>query len=115
MGAAGLGHLDAETFLVRTPPPPNATPPPERETVTSLFCKVIFFALGCVPHVSHTQVLVLLSHHFKSVTCVYSVIFSLLRRCTRCRVPLSDPRCFLPVTVYGTTHARLVHMCWPLF
>ena len=25
-----------------------------------------------------------------------------------------DPRCFLPVTVYGTTHAHLVHMCWPL-
>ena len=23
-------------------------------------------------------------------------------------------RCFLPVTVYGTTHAHLVHMCWPL-
>ena len=25
-----------------------------------------------------------------------------------------DPRFFLPVTVYGTTHAHLVHMCWLL-
>ena len=24
------------------------------------------------------------------------------------------PKMFLPVTVYGTTHAHLVHMCWPL-
>ena len=30
----------------------------------------------------HTHILALLSHHFKSVTCVYSVIFSLQRRCT---------------------------------
>ena len=42
------------------------------------------------------------------------MIFSLQSRCTGCRVPFSDPRCFLPVTVYGTTHAHLVHMCWPL-
>ena len=49
-----------------------------------------------------------------AVTCVYSVISSLQRGCTGCRVPFSDPRCFLPVTVYGTTHAHLVHMCWPL-
>ena len=31
-----------------------------------------------------------------------------------CCVATSDPRCFLPVTMYGTTHAHLVHMCWPL-
>ena len=42
------------------------------------------------------------------------MIFSLQRRCTGCRVPFSDPRCFLLVTVYGTSHAHLVHMCWPL-
>ena len=41
-------------------------------------------------------------------------MFSLQRRCSGCRVPFSDPRCFLPVTVYGTTHPHLVHMCWPL-
>ena len=58
--------------------------------------------------------LALLTHYFKSVTCVYSVMFSLQRRCTGCRVPFSDPRCFLPVTVYGTTHAHLVHMYLPL-
>ena len=28
-----------------------------------------------------------------------------------CCVATSDPRCFLPVTMYGTTHAHLVHMC----
>ena len=32
------------------------------------------------------------------------------RRCTGCCVPFSGPRCFLPVTVYGTTHAYLVHV-----
>ena len=31
-----------------------------------------------------------------------------------CCVANSDPRCFLPVTMYGTTHAHLMHMCWPL-
>ena len=31
-----------------------------------------------------------------------------------CRVPFSDQSCFLPVTVYGTNHPHLVHMCWPL-
>ena len=64
--------------------------------------------------ICHTHALALLSHYFKSVTCVCSVIFSLQRPCTGCHVPFSDPRCFLPVTVYGITHAHLVHMCWPL-
>ena len=31
-----------------------------------------------------------------------------------CCVATSDPRCFLPVTMCGTTHAHLLHMCWPL-
>ena len=60
--------------------------------------------------VCHTHVLALLSHYFESVACVYSVIFSPQRRCTGCRVFFSDPRCFVPVTVYGTTHAHLVHV-----
>ena len=64
--------------------------------------------------ICHTHVLALLSHDFKSVTDVYSVIFSLQRWCTGCCVAVSDPRCLLPVTVYGTTHAHLVHMCWLL-
>ena len=63
-------------------------------------------------HICHTHFLALLSHYFKSVVCVYSVIFSVQRRCTGCRVPFSDARCFLPVTVCGTTHAHLVYMCW---
>ena len=28
-----------------------------------------------------------------------------------CCVATSDPRCFFLVTMYGTTHAHLVHMC----
>ena len=64
--------------------------------------------------ICHTHLLALFSHRFKSATCVYSVIFSLQRRCRGCRVPFSNPRCFLLVTVYGTTHAHLVHVCWPL-
>ena len=31
-----------------------------------------------------------------------------------CCVATSDPIRFLPVTMYGTTHTHLVHMCWPL-
>ena len=64
--------------------------------------------------ICHTHTHALLSHYFRSVTCVYSVIFCLQRRCTGDCVPFSDPRCFLPVTMCGTTHAHLVHMCWPL-
>ena len=57
-----------------------------------------------------THGLALLSHYFKSSTCVCSVIFSLQRRCMGVLCC-----CFrLPVTMYGTTHANLVHMCWPL-
>ena len=63
--------------------------------------------------ICHTHTLAVLSHYFKSVSCVYSVMFSLQRRCTGCHVPFSDPRCFLPVTVCDTTSALLVHMCWP--
>ena len=102
-----------EWTTVPPPPPALQSHPPGRETVTSLFCWAISIAVVCVPF-CHTHVLALLSHYFESVTCVYPVIFSLQRRCTGCRVPFSDPRCFLPVTVYGTTHAHLVHMCWPL-
>ena len=50
-----------------------------------------------------THGLALLSHYFKSITYVCSVIFSLQRRCMVCYVAISDPRCFLPVTAYSTT------------
>ena len=52
-------------------------------TFISLFCWATSIAVLCV---FHTYILVLLSHHFKSVTCVYSVIFSIQRLCTGCRV-----------------------------
>ena len=42
-----------------------------------------------------------LSRYFESVTRVYSVIFFLQRRCTGCRVPFSDPRCFLLVRYHS--------------
>ena len=73
----------------------------------------MYFGGLCCPSVTHMS-FALLSHHFKSVTCVNSVIFSLQRRCTGCRLAFSDPRCFLPVAVYGITHAHVVRMCWPL-
>ena len=63
--------------------------------------------------ICHAHMLALLCYYFNSVTCVYSVISSLQRWCTRCRVPFSDAGCCLPVTVYHS-HAHLVHMCWQL-
>ena len=52
----------------------------------------------------------------KSVICLYSVIFFSKGgvQVPGCHVPFSDPRRFLPVTVYDTNHPHLVHMCWPL-
>ena len=99
------------------PPPPLTSPslcnPPPRGGRPSLHCFARQYLLrGFVfPSVAHTFL-----HCFPllRITHLYSVIVSLQRRCTGCRVPFSDPRCFLPVTVYGTTHAHLVHMCWPL-
>ena len=96
-------------------PPPPCNPPPRGGGRPSLHCFAGQHLLQWfVFPICRMHVLALLSHHFKSVTCVYSVIFSLQRRCAGCHVPVLDPRCFLPVTVYGTTHAHLVHMCWPL-
>jgi hypothetical protein len=96
-------------------PPPLATPPPPGGWRLSLHCFAQPYLLQWfVFPICHTHVLALLSHFFKSVTGVYSTIFSLQRWCTGCHVPFSDPRCFLPMPVHGTTHAHLVHMCWPL-
>ena len=106
-------------FVMSVTPPPLKSPPPCNPPPLggrpSLHCFAMQYLLQWfVFPICHTHVLALLSHYFKSVTCVYSVIFSLQRRCTGCGVPFSDPRCFVPVTVYGTTDAHLVHMCWPL-
>ena len=94
-------------------PPPLQSPPGGGRLSFQCFAGQYTLQWSVFP-ISRTHVLALLSHSFKSVACVYSVILSLQRRCTRCRVPFSDPRCFLPGTVYGTTHAHLVHMYWPL-
>ena len=96
------------------PPPPRLKSPPYGGR-PSLHCFAGQYLLRWfVFPICHTHVLALLSHYFESVTCVYSVIFSLQRRCTGCRVLFSDPRCFLLGTVYGATHTHLAHMCWPL-
>ena len=66
----------------------------------------------CCPCV--TQHIALVSYCFKSITCMCYVIVSLQRLCVECCVAFSVPRCFPLVTMYGTTHAHLVLMCWPL-
>ena len=102
-----------------TPPPlkspPPCNPPPPRGGRPSLHCFARQYLLWWfVFPICHTHISCIAFPLVQSVTCVYSVIFSLQRRCTGCRIPFSDPRCFLPVTMYGTSHAHLVHMCWPL-
>ena len=86
------------------------SPPPRGRPSLHCFARQYLLQWFGFP-ICHTHVLALLSHCFKSVTCVCSVIFTLQRWCTGFRAPFSDPRCVLP---YGTTHAHLVHMCWPL-
>ena len=68
-------------------PPPAIFPPlqsPHPPRVPSLHClaRQYLFVLWFVLPICHTHVLALPSHHFKSVTCVYSVTLSLQRRCT---------------------------------
>ena len=71
------------------PPPCNPRPPPP-----SLHCFARQYLLRWfVFPICHTHVLALLSHYFKSVTCVYSGVVSLFQ----------TQDVFLPVTVYGTT------------
>ena len=103
--------IAANCFPLKSPPLAISPPKGGDRHFTVLLGNIYFGGL-CSPSVTHT-----LSHCFPITSnqcCVYSVIFSLRRRCTGCCVPFSDPRSFLPLTVYGTTHAHLVHMCWPL-
>ena len=83
-------------------------PPTHRAVYTMLMqCHVLcWFVLP----ICFTHGLALLSPYYTSSTCVCSVIFS-LQVVWVCCVATSDPRCFLPVTMCGTTHAHLVHMC----
>ena len=63
---------------------PSLQSPPPRGGRPSFHCFATQYLLqASVPH-CHTYVLALLSHYFQSVTCVYSAIFSLQRRCTGC-------------------------------
>ena len=48
----------------------------------------------------------LVSDGLKSVSCMFSVVFSLQSRCMGCCVAFSNPKCFILVTMYGTTHAH---------
>ena len=112
------------TASVVPPPPPLCkhpplaiSPTPPHPGRTSLPCFSSYHVLcWFVLPICFTHGLALRSHYFKSSTCVCSVIFSLQRRCMGmvCCVATSDPRSFLLVTIYGTTHAHLVHMCRPL-
>ena len=84
--------------IVFPPPPLPAIPPFVRQYL------LWWFMLPTC----HTHFLALLSHHFKSVTCVYSVLFSLQRQCTGCCVAFPDPTCFLPSNAYGALGATVV-------
>ena len=88
---------------VASPPPPLKSLPPCNLPPLYCFAKQYLLRWFVFP-MCHTHVLALLSHYFKSVTCVYSVVFSLQRRCTGCHVPFSDPRCFVPVTMVPVAH-----------
>ena len=72
-------------------------------------------ASASLPLLGHCNVFARLTQQtIASITCVCSVICSLQRRCMECCVAFSDPRCSLLVTMYGTTHAHFVLVCWPL-
>jgi hypothetical protein len=76
--------LHVSLLLWCYPPPPPKSPPPGGGR-PSLHCIARQYLLqGFVFPICHTHVLALHSHYLQSVTCVYSVIFSLQRRCTGC-------------------------------
>ena len=77
-------------------PPPLAIPPPPRRGDCHFTVLLGYLLRWFVFPICRTHVLALLSHHFKSVTCVYSVIFSLQRQCTGCYVPFFRPKMFSP-------------------
>ena len=97
---------------LKSPTPWNPPPPPPKETPASM-CLLVNISYGSLCCLCVTQGIALLSHGFKSLTCMCSVIFSLQRRCMECCVAFSDPS-FLLVTMYGATHIHLVLMCGPL-
>ena len=111
IGKIWSGHLWYTRFWVQPPPPllkrsPGNPPPSPGDCHFTVLLSNICCSGLCRPSVTH--VLALLSHHFKSVTHVISVIFYLQRLCAGCHVAFSDPGWFLLATVYGTTLGALV-------
>ena len=87
------GHVTPPPPL-KYPPPCNLRPPGEGGGSLHCFARQYLLQWFVFP-ICHTHVLALLSHYFQSVTCVYSVMFSLQRRCTRC-CPFFKPKMFSP-------------------
>ena len=93
-------------------PPPLQPPPPGR---LSLHCFARPYLLWWfVLPIFRTHFLALLAHYFKSVACVYSVIFSLQRQCTRCRVTWCTcvGHCCGAFTKWATVLPHSVHTPW---
>ena len=111
---AGIRAAQWSCLVVPSPPlqtPPPCNPPPHpgdrhfHVFLVNMYCaglccpSALRMALHCFPITSNqAPVCVLWYSLSKGVVWV-------------CCVATSDPRCFLPVTMYGTTHAHLVHMC----
>ena len=70
---------------------------------------------GCVPHRSHTLTGPCIAFPLLQIShlCVFCDILS-PKAVYRVSCLFTNPRCFLWLTMYGTTHAHSVHMCWPL-
>ena len=109
------GKMSCELNGKQVPPPPLATAPlPGRgETVTPLFCYAIYIVVVCVPHLSHPRSCI--AFLLLQINHLYAFCDILPPKAVyRVSCPFFRPKRFLLVTMYGTTHAHLVHMCWPL-
>ena len=77
--ACGLRMANPSQLRICNPPPPLAIAPPPADRHFTVLPVNIYYGGLCCPSVTH--VLTLLSHYFKSITCVCSMIFSLQRWC----------------------------------
>ena len=93
------GNIDLGHFWYPPPrcklPPLAISPPPTRETVTSMFFKLTCIVLVCVAHLLYAWPCIAFPY-FKSSTCVCSVIFSLQRRCRGVLCCYFRPKIFSP-------------------
>ena len=95
------------------PRPPRAIPPPGGGRPSLQCCARQYLLRWFVFPICHTHVLAMLSHYFKLVTCVYSVIFSPKAVC-RVSCPFFRPKMFPPgdrVCYYSRT-LRDRHSTW---